>query len=367
MRVQRAPAPVPPPLRNGGRPIIVAEDSQPVTPVPITTIGRGKTAAESETPAANTATPITRPPLGRPSTSSPFKHTLLSSAVRTQRMSPVAVPAALDLKLPAATVRSASSAALDNSTEPTTSLSIATLALAEEVSTPVDTRPRVQSGEYSVPARSALARRMTHARADAAWLLDGLRARSSTLLARASWFVSRARARTSFFTARARVHGTWLLARVRTQLAHAGARVRHVSQQAPHPKLGALAFAAGPVLLLTVAACTWLWTRSPATPAVAVEAMPSDADITEMLRARTGFTVVTQPAGAEILVDGRATHRVTPERVSGFAPGMHSIDLKLAGYYDTSLGAVFEEGATLVLPPVTLRALPITPHETPTE
>jgi hypothetical protein len=126
-------------------------------------------------------------------------------------------------------------------------------------------------------------------------------------------------------------------------------------------RLGAILLATAPVLLLSAAAGLWLSNR----PAVVVkqqpstvEVVPTDADIARILRSRTGFTVTTEPPGARINVDGRATSRVTPERVSGFAPGLHSIELKKTGYYDTNLAAVLEEGSTLVLPPVILRALP---------
>jgi hypothetical protein len=107
---------------------------------------------------------------------------------------------------------------------------------------------------------------------------------------------------------------------------------------------------------LVCAGSLWAWTQRPAaTPAV--DPGPSNAEIARILFARTGFTVITQPPGAWINVDGRPTGRITPERVSGFTPGLHAIELKLPGYYDTSLPAVLEEGSTLILPPVRLRPL----------
>ncbi|HKP57539.1 MAG TPA: PEGA domain-containing protein [Polyangiales bacterium] len=99
------------------------------------------------------------------------------------------------------------------------------------------------------------------------------------------------------------------------------------------------------------------WTQRPAVVPV-VDPGPSSAEVTRILFERTGFTVTTSPPGAEIHVDGRPTGRVTPERVSGFTPGLHAIELKLPGHYDTSLGAVLEEGSTLVMPPVRLRPRP---------
>jgi hypothetical protein len=113
------------------------------------------------------------------------------------------------------------------------------------------------------------------------------------------------------------------------------------------------------------AACTaaWMLTHTPQATA-ALETGPSEVEVARILQARTGFIVSTYPSGARIHVDGRETGRFAPERVTGLTPGLHSIELKLAGYYDTNLPAVLEEGATLVLPPIELRPLPPSP---PTE
>jgi PEGA domain len=146
---------------------------------------------------------------------------------------------------------------------------------------------------------------------------------------------------------------------VRAELALLALRARVVVVHRTRGRLGAIVLATAPVLLLSAAAGLWLSNRKPVVVTQAVvEAVPTDAEIARILRSRTGFTVTTEPAGARINVDGRATGRVTPERVSGFAPGLHSIELKKAGYYDTNLAAVLEEGSTLVMPPVILRALP---------
>ncbi len=124
----------------------------------------------------------------------------------------------------------------------------------------------------------------------------------------------------------------------------------------PDRRLWVIAFAIAAGLC---AACTaaWVLTRTPQASA-AQDAGPSDAELARIMIARTGFIVSTHPTGARIHVDGRETARFTPERVTGLTPGLHSIELKLAGYYDTNLPAVLEEGSTLVLPPVTLRPLP---------
>jgi hypothetical protein len=152
---------------------------------------------------------------------------------------------------------------------------------------------------------------------------------------------------------------TGFLGRAGYELADAIARARaRIAGQSLRRRNGFSLAVLSTVLVLSVAAGIWVWTRPAAAPAV-LEMMPTDADITRILRARTGFTVSTDPPGARISVDGRTTGKITPERVSGFTPGLHSIELKRAGYYDTNLAAVLEEGSTLVLPPVTLRRLPL--------
>lgn len=132
---------------------------------------------------------------------------------------------------------------------------------------------------------------------------------------------------------------------------------------------GAILLAAAPLLLVAAIATVFYTTRPiPKTSVTAiVEAVPTEADIAQILRARTGFTLDTEPAGARLLVDGTSTGRVTPERVSGFAPGMHTIEIKLDGYYDTNLAAVLEEGSTLVLPPVMLKPLPQSHDDPPSQ
>lgn len=148
--------------------------------------------------------------------------------------------------------------------------------------------------------------------------------------------------------------------RFRAELALLALRFHGIVVHKTRGRLGAILLAVTPVLLLSAAAGLFFATRAPVTKtAVAVvEAVPTEADIARILRSRTGFTVTTEPTGARINVDGRTTGRITPERVSGFAPGLHSIELKKAGYYDTNLAAVLEEGSTLVLPPVILKSLP---------
>ncbi|HKU43961.1 MAG TPA: PEGA domain-containing protein, partial [Polyangiales bacterium] len=87
----------------------------------------------------------------------------------------------------------------------------------------------------------------------------------------------------------------------------------------------------------------------PALAAPAVAANPAD----------TGFTLVSRPAGAHVFVDGKSTGLITPARVRPLSPGLHAVELKLAGYYDTGLPAVLEPGLTVALGDVELRPLPV--------
>jgi hypothetical protein len=167
-------------------------------------------------------------------------------------------------------------------------------------------------------------------------------------------------------------HAHARIGQMRSELALLALRTHGIVVHRTRGRLGAILFATAPVLLLSAAAGIWFTHRAPvakqtvAQQPAAAEDMPSDAEIARILRSRTGFTVTTEPPGAPIFVDGHPTGRVTGERVNGFAPGLHSIELKMAGYYETNLAAVFEEGAILVLPPVTLQALP-NDHEQPAE
>lgn len=156
---------------------------------------------------------------------------------------------------------------------------------------------------------------------------------------------------------RRRTQRSWR--RMRSELALLALRTHGIVVHKTRGRLGAILLAFAPVLLLSLVAAVWFANRAPVTQASApVEVIPTEADIARILRSRTGFTVMTEPAGARVYVDGRSTNRITPERVSGFAPGLHSIELKMTGYYDTNLAAVLEEGSTLVLPPVILTPLP---------
>jgi hypothetical protein len=72
-------------------------------------------------------------------------------------------------------------------------------------------------------------------------------------------------------------------------------------------------------------------------------------------QAETGFAITSQPEGAQIYVDGRPTGFITPGRVRRLTPGLHSVELKLNGFYDTSLPAVLRDGSMLELEAVQMR------------
>lgn len=90
-----------------------------------------------------------------------------------------------------------------------------------------------------------------------------------------------------------------------------------------------------------------------------VQAPPSAATETTVNAAaqqtETGLSITSVPEGAQIFVDGKATGFLTPANVRRLAPGLHSVELKLAGYYDTSLAAALQANATLDMASVSLR------------
>lgn len=111
---------------------------------------------------------------------------------------------------------------------------------------------------------------------------------------------------------------------------------------------------AGVALVLAVRAWTTgtLMVREPAQPSVALETTVNAA----AQPADTGFSITSVPEGAQIIVDGRATGFVTPAQIRSLSAGLHSVELKLAGHYDTSLPAVLKENSVLALEPVEMRA-----------
>jgi hypothetical protein len=68
----------------------------------------------------------------------------------------------------------------------------------------------------------------------------------------------------------------------------------------------------------------------------------------------TGFWLVSNPAGAEISIDGKSLGRVTPARISEVSPGLHAIELKRTGYLNSSLAATSLAGELVAVPSVAL-------------
>jgi hypothetical protein len=113
---------------------------------------------------------------------------------------------------------------------------------------------------------------------------------------------------------------------------------------------------AGVALILVVRAWTngsLATVEAPQQPTVAVE-----TTVSAVQQAETGFAITTRPEGAQIYVDGQPTGFITPARVRRLTPGLHSVELKLGGYYDTSLPAALQENTMLELAPVEMRERP---------
>lgn len=68
------------------------------------------------------------------------------------------------------------------------------------------------------------------------------------------------------------------------------------------------------------------------------------------------ISLITEPAGAAIWMDGRDTGRVTPAQISTDKPGNHNFVLKKQGYLDENATTNLQVGQTVRLSP-TLRAL----------
>lgn len=82
-----------------------------------------------------------------------------------------------------------------------------------------------------------------------------------------------------------------------------------------------------------------------------------NAPVAEVPPAETSVAITTRPSGAQVFVDGKSTGLITPARVRDLSPGLHSVDLRMPGYFDTSLAAALEQGKTLQLEDIELRPL----------
>lgn len=54
----------------------------------------------------------------------------------------------------------------------------------------------------------------------------------------------------------------------------------------------------------------------------------------------------SDPAGAEILVDGQTVHRSTPARIDGLTVGAHALALRKFNYLDLEAGCYIKPGET---------------------
>lgn len=76
-----------------------------------------------------------------------------------------------------------------------------------------------------------------------------------------------------------------------------------------------------------------------------------------------GFSIASTPAGAQIVVDGKTLAITTPAIVGELTPGLHSVELRLAGYLSSNMPALLEPGQTLMLPSIELRPIVAAPAE----
>lgn len=64
----------------------------------------------------------------------------------------------------------------------------------------------------------------------------------------------------------------------------------------------------------------------------------------------SGFAVNSMPSGADIWIDGAATGKTTPAKVSGVTPGVHKLQLQLAGHNPFELSVLVPDNGVLQLP-----------------
>jgi hypothetical protein len=79
----------------------------------------------------------------------------------------------------------------------------------------------------------------------------------------------------------------------------------------------------------------------------------------------SGFAVNSMPSGADISVDGAATGKTTPSKVSGIAPGVHKLQLQLAGHSPFELSILVPDTGVLQLPTAELTETSVAAATTP--
>ena len=68
------------------------------------------------------------------------------------------------------------------------------------------------------------------------------------------------------------------------------------------------------------------------------------------LAREVGFAIRSTPEGAAVWIDGQSANEVTPARLTGIAPGIHRLQLKLDGYTEYELQMFVPDGTLLQLP-----------------
>jgi eukaryotic-like serine/threonine-protein kinase len=85
---------------------------------------------------------------------------------------------------------------------------------------------------------------------------------------------------------------------------------------------------------------------SPQTRTVTVTSGSKSLLAVQLAQLMATLSVTSEPAGAEVFLDGRSTRHVTPAQVSVDKPGNHSLSLKKAGYLDDSTTVNLQIGQT---------------------
>jgi eukaryotic-like serine/threonine-protein kinase len=78
--------------------------------------------------------------------------------------------------------------------------------------------------------------------------------------------------------------------------------------------------------------------------------------VIQLAQLAAGAAITSQPAGAQIFVDGKDTGRVTPAQISVDKPGLHTFVIKKQGYLEESSSATLQAGQVYHFAP-TLRTL----------
>lgn len=110
----------------------------------------------------------------------------------------------------------------------------------------------------------------------------------------------------------------------------------------------------------------WLWMAAGGCAVVAaqlsLQAMSPEAPVvpvqgTPVPTVETTLRITTHPADAAVFVDGKPTGKTTPVNLRGLMPGLHSVELQRAGYFDSSFPVSLEAGTVTQLPELELRPL----------